>query len=298
MSAPTGLSLRQLQALEAVARTKSFTAAAAEMGVSQPTVSNLVVSAERQTKLKFLHRQGNLITPTEHFETIRPKIRALLELKSEVDLQVSDRSDLRAGPFWVGYSTYQTAMPCIARFIHAHPKVTLNARALASDDLLPLLRNGEIDAAFVTAPEPPEGFHCLQITACRIGIVTPKGGPFGKVDVLSWSDLEDVRLIQREPQAGTRRIFEAAANRADARIQTVLGLGSWGSITTLVREGVGHGIGLDVEMTQTDADLRFVPIDDDHLKTRQYLIAIPTMAQTSSVRLFFDIVREYCTEAE
>lgn len=287
-------SIRQLRALEAVARTQSFTVAAEELGVSQPTVSNLIVALERQTESRFLRRINNRIEPTELFETIRPQIKALLALKTEVDLEIGNRQALTAGSFWVGYSTYQIAMLPIAKFIKAHPKVTLNARAMASQDLLSLLRLGELDVAFVTARSPLEDLYCQKVASFRIGIVTQRTGPLADVERLSWQDVCKLRLIQREPNAGTRQIFESAAQKAGITPDTVLGLGSWGSITSLVRAGVGEGVGFESELMAVDRDLKFLPIEDETLSAHQYLVALPAMASSANVRQFYEIAKEVC----
>ncbi len=290
-------SIRQLKALEAVARTGSFTAAAEELGVSQPTVSNLIVALERQTECRFLRRGNKGIETTEMFETLRPQIKALLALKSEVDLAIGARKDLKSGSFWVGYSTYQIAMPPIARFIQTHPGVTLNARAMASLDLLPLLRTGDLDVAFVTAREPLEAMHCQKIASFRIGIVAQSDGALRDVEILSWADVAKLRLIQREPNAGTRQVFERAASEAGIAPDTILGLGSWGSITSLVRAGVGEGVGLESELVAADKDLKFIPINDEKLGAHQFLVSMPAMAASATVRQFYEITQETLTGA-
>ncbi|MBY6161712.1 LysR family transcriptional regulator [Mameliella alba] len=287
-------SIRQLRALEAVARTGSFTQAAAELGVSQPTVSNLIVSLERQTKCRFLRRDGNKIHTTPLFEKIRPQIRAVLALKSEVDQEIESRRDLKSGAFWVGYSTHQVAMAPIARFIQTYPTIQLTARAMATMDLLPLLHAGELDVAFVTSREPLAGLDCLPVAAFRIGLVVPRDGPLAGRPRLDWSEVAELPLIQREPNAGTRGIFEDAAAAAGTPVNTILGLGSWGSIVSLVRAGIGLGVGFDVELSARDKDLCFVPINDEKLNARQFLVAMPSMAETSMVQQFFEITREIC----
>ncbi|MBO9475829.1 LysR family transcriptional regulator [Shimia sp. R10_1] len=285
-------SIRQLRALEAVARTQSFTAAAQELEVSQPTVSNLIVALEKQTGCRFLNRIGGRIETTELFEKLRPQIKAILALKSEVDLVIEDRKSLRAGSFWVGYSTYQVAMLPIARFIHAYPDITVNARAMASLDLTELLKVGELDVAFVTVEKPVEDFVCQTLNSVRVGVVANRTGPLSEVDQLTWSEVEKLRLIQREPNAGTRRIFEAAAQQSCAQPNTILGLGSWGSITSLIRSGIGEGIGLESELMATDQDLKFIPISDENLKAHQCLIAMPPMVDAVCVREMFEISAE------
>lgn len=285
-------SIRQLRALEAVARTGSFTVAAEELGVSQPTVSNLIVALERQTECRFLRRGNNGIETTEAFEKLRPQIKALLALKSEVDLAIGDRKNLKSGSFWVGYSTYQIAMLPIAKFIQSHPGVTLNARALASLDLLPLLRSGDLDVGFVTARKELDDMYCQKVASFRVGIVALRNGLLGEVEQLTWKEVAKLKLIQREPNAGTRQIFESAAAKSGVSPDTILGLGSWGSITSLVRAGVGEGVGFESELMAADEDLKFIPIDDDELRAHQFLVAMPSMAGSAMVKQFYEIAEE------
>ncbi|MEZ5825991.1 MAG: substrate-binding domain-containing protein [Geminicoccaceae bacterium] len=213
----------------------------------------------------------------------------MLALKTEVDSQISDHESLRAGSFWVGYSTYQIAMPPIARFIRTYPEITLTARAMASLDLVPMLRAGELDVAFVTARTAFEDLFNLEVASFRIGIIARADGALAKVDRLAWSDIAGLPLIQREPNAGTRRIFEAAAREAGIEVRTILGLGSWGSITSLVREGIGVGVGSEAEMTTADHDLKFIPMKDKSLDAHQFLVAVPAMAESVIVRQFIEI---------
>ncbi|WP_083445412.1 LysR family transcriptional regulator [Ruegeria sp. 6PALISEP08] len=70
------ISLKQLQALKAVTRLGSFTLAAKDLSVSQPTVSNLVVSLEQQYQCRLLDRSGTTVTPTPLLNTIRTATRS------------------------------------------------------------------------------------------------------------------------------------------------------------------------------------------------------------------------------
>jgi DNA-binding transcriptional LysR family regulator len=183
-------------------------------------------------------------------------------------------------------------MPPIAKFIQTYPGVTLNARAMASLDLLPLLRAGDLDVAFVTACDAIDDLFCRKVASFRVGIVARRDGPLAGVERLTWKEVANLRLIQREPNAGTRQIFESAAARSGIVPDTVLGLGSWGSITSLVRAGVGEGVGFESELMVTDKDLMFIPIDDKNLGAHQFLVALPAMAGSSAVSNFYEITQK------
>lgn len=282
------ISFKQLQALEAVARLGSFTLAAKELGVSQPTVSNLVYSLEQQYQCRLLDRTGTTISPTAALDEVRADIRALIALGNSIASQLSSGQDLLTGKFQIGYSTYQIAMPPIAEFVRAHPGVDVTARALASHDLLPLLYAGDFDVGFVTAKELPPDLEGIKIAETRIGLVVPDAHPLAKAGTAAWEDAANLKLIQREPSSSTRQIFEAAARLAQTSLTTILGLGSWGSIRTLVKSGAGIGVAFAQEC-QDEPGVSFVPIKDNNLTAHHFLACLPAMRGTAAVDRFFRI---------
>lgn len=280
------LSLKQIQALEAVARLGSFTLAAKELGVSQPTVSNLIYSLEQNYQCQLLNRTGNTITPSRTLDKIRGDVKATIALVNSIDHQLSQGRDLMSGQFQIGYTTYQIAMPLISEFVSRFPDVDVTARALASHDLLPLLYDGEFDVGLVTATELPTDLAGVRIAAAQIGLVTKSDHSLAVKGSATWSDVEALKLIQREPSSATRRIFEAAANLSGTTLDTVLGLGSWGSIKTLVLSGVGVGVAFDQEC-KNEPGVEFVPINDSNLVAGHYAACLPAMRHTSAVEQFF-----------
>jgi len=76
-------------------------------------------------------------------------------------------------------------------------------------------------------------------------------------------------------------------------VRTVLGLGSWGSICSLVRAGIGVGVGFEAEITNADGDLKFIPIEDASLAAHQFLATMPAMVGSSIVKHFFEIAEEF-----
>ncbi|MEC9401138.1 MAG: LysR family transcriptional regulator, partial [Pseudomonadota bacterium] len=101
------LSLAQLRALEAVVRTGSFTDAAKEIGVSQPSISNHIQGLESRFKTKLLVKSGYSVSATPVLVSLLPRIRALLALAGDLETELSHHRALAAGKLSIGYSTYQ-----------------------------------------------------------------------------------------------------------------------------------------------------------------------------------------------
>ena len=157
---------------------------------------------------------------------------------------------------------------------------------MASHDLMPLLLDGKFDVAFVTAKQLPEGVHGAHICTEKVMLVVPQGHPLQKKGRATWADVASHALVQREKSSETRRVFELAAKHAGIALNTVLALGSWGSIVTTVHAGMGIGVAMQGEVTPPD-NLVTVPIDDDSLSVSHYLICLPEMRHVAAINAMF-----------
>ncbi len=174
------LSLAQLRALEAVVRTGSFTDAAKEIGVSQPSISNHIQGLESRFKTKLLVKSGYSVSATPVLVSLLPRIRALLALAGDLETELSHHRALAAGELRIGYSTYQLAIPIISSFMAKHPTISIEARALASQDIINLIETGSLDIGFITGREIPAGLEGELILKTRIVLAVPPEHPLAK----------------------------------------------------------------------------------------------------------------------
>ncbi|EEE44901.1 LysR family transcriptional regulator [Roseibium alexandrii] len=279
------LSLSQLRALEAVVRRGSFSAAAKEIGVSQPSISNHVHGLENRFKTRLIAKSGYSVSATPALEALLPKIRAILALTSDLESELLHQKELAAGELRIGYSTYQLAIPRISAFMARHPEITIEARALATSDILDLFDNGDIDIGFVTGREIPAGLDGELLVQTRIVIAAPADHPLASKGAVSWKNVETLPLLQRESSSGTRKMFEAAATVAGIKPKTILALGSWGSIATLIRSGIGVGIAMEAEITDRDGCVA-IPIDSPSLIANHYVVWQKDMAGVAAIEAF------------
>lgn len=285
------LSLSQLRALEALARTGSFSAAAHELGVSQPSVSNHLQALEGRYKTRLIAKTGYSAKPTPALAAMLPRIRTIIALCTELEADLDEQKTLGAGELRIGYSTFQLAIPPISDFMTRYPGVTIEARALATADLLQLMDAGHVDICFITGKEIPPTLEGFRMVTTRIVLAVPPGHPLAAKGSISWTELEGLPLIQRESTSATRRIFEAAAMVAGIKPRTILALGSWGSIASLIRAGVGLGVCMEAEITEQDG---FVPIqiDDPGLSASHFVVCQKDMAKVAVVEAFLDSIKK------
>jgi DNA-binding transcriptional LysR family regulator len=165
----SGLQLRHLETLRAIAAERSFHAAAERLSYTQSAVSQQLRALELIVGVRLVERprgrQRVSLTPAgrilvEHAAAIAARLGA-----ARADLGSLSRGD--AGLLRVGAypSVAAGLLPELLRaFTSARPRVELDLVEAANDaDLLALLEQGELDVAFVDLPLPRGRCQAVQL---------------------------------------------------------------------------------------------------------------------------------------
>ncbi len=119
-------SLAALRGFEAVARHSSFTAAAAELGVTQGAVSYQIKQLEAEFCTSLFHRKGRVITLTEPARRLLPVLQKSFR---DIGTAVAElRSESAEPHLTVALSTYFAAhwlSRQLGRFCQQHPQIKL-----------------------------------------------------------------------------------------------------------------------------------------------------------------------------
>lgn len=135
-----------MQLFVRVARSGSFSVAAREMGMTQPTASRIVAALEKQVGVALLTRSTRAVTLTEAGADYLARSEAILAALDEADHAARGTGELR-GTLRVATSppfAIRTIMPRLARFIEQHPKLRIE---FALDDARQDLIGDSVDVA-------------------------------------------------------------------------------------------------------------------------------------------------------
>ncbi|SFB55321.1 LysR substrate binding domain-containing protein [Rhizobium sp. NFR07] len=139
-------SLNDLAAFAVIARTRSFTAAAAELGVSTSALSHAMRGLEERLGVRLLARSTRAVAATEAGEALLVRLGPALE---EIDAGVSALADWRDEPegvlrlttfHWVASTFLAERLPA---FLAAHPRITVQVTV---DDGFQNIVSGGFDA--------------------------------------------------------------------------------------------------------------------------------------------------------
>ena len=91
------MNLRQLEILRALVRHRTTIAAAEELALSQPAVSNALKTMESQTGFALFHRINNRLFPTQEAMALHEEGEAIFALHAKLEGRVRDLRDSRSG---------------------------------------------------------------------------------------------------------------------------------------------------------------------------------------------------------
>ena len=149
------MDLRQLEYALAVARSLSFTRAAAELHVAQPALSTAVRRLEAELGVRLFDRTTRRVELTTAGEAF---VRRATRIGEEVESIVAEMHDFATGlrgrlRLAVWYHSEPRVVPFLRDFVAETPGAEVSIVELGAPEILSALRAGDIDlAAFVLQP--------------------------------------------------------------------------------------------------------------------------------------------------
>jgi len=230
-----------------VADTGSFSAAARNLGLTQPAVSSQIRSLEKEFGNTLIDRSAGRSRLTEAGRSFLRHARAMLEMEGKLRHDMEDRRGEVSGPVSIAASNIpgEYIMPYIlARFRDRHPLADPRLDIADSSGVLERVRGGEVDLGCVGFREEDARLRYGLLCEDRLVFIAPPRHPLaGRRDVKP-ADLKGVPFLFREEGSGTRshmlRILSDLGLQGEADAAMVLGS------TMAVIQSVAAGEGVSV----------------------------------------------------
>jgi len=289
------ITVPQIRAVEAVARLGSFTRAAEELGISQPTVSTQVRSVEELCGHRLFVRSGGAVSVIPGAGPVLARIRIALERVDELERHLAGTAALRNGALSLGFSAHRIIMPIMRLFVERHPTIALRARSASSAELISAIEAGALDVAAVTSQQADSRFASHLITRRGFVIYGKKGHPLCQGSGLELKKLKGVPLVLWNRGSHTRQILEAETNRIGLSITCTLEVGSWDVAFAATAAGIGLGVALEGEVERDD-QVDVCPLIGKNLLAGQYLICLPELRNLAAVSELYAIAESLHTD--
>lgn len=240
-----GFDLRQLEYFCAVARTGSFTKAAEDLGITQPSLSEQIAKLEQGLGAALFERLNRRIELTPLGEAILGKAQALLEDAAALPDHFERARQGVHGPLRVGaiptILPYFLA-PLLKAFTERYGDVDLNVREGTTAELAGQVLDGVLDMAVVSLPVEGSGLVMKELFRDPLYLAVPEGHPLAAAEKVQLRRLSGERLLILKDGHCLRDETLAVCDRARARFAGQVEAEQFLTIFELIRAGFGVSI--------------------------------------------------------
>jgi DNA-binding transcriptional LysR family regulator len=237
------MNLRLLEIFCRVYKERSFSRAATELGLTQPTVSVHIKDLEDSLGTPVFNRLGREIEPTEAGRFLYEHARPLVSLKRNLTEKMTAFLNRVEGLLIVGASSVpgEFLLPGIMTAFHAeHPAVRVRLRISDTGDTIDDIRHGDIEIGVVGGASQDDDLLFESFASDELVLVTPTTGAWKNRSEVSLRELHELPLVVREPGSGTRTSLEktlASRKVQLTELNIAAELGSTGAIKEAVKRG-------------------------------------------------------------
>jgi DNA-binding transcriptional LysR family regulator len=240
------MDLKRLEVFVKVVDHKSFSRAAEEVLLSQPTISGHIKYLEETLAVRLLDRLGREVTPTRAGLILYDHACRLISQRDQAMMAIDEYVGQMRGELVCGGSTIpgQYLLPgLLGRFREKYPEVMVRLIIGDTDGVVEGVARGELETGVVGAPVDDDRLASEPLCQDELVLVVPPDHPWAGGEPVDPSQLVGQPFLQREVGSGTRRSLEKALRSAGVEMADLRVVAQLGS-TEAIRQGVKAGLGL------------------------------------------------------
>jgi LysR family hydrogen peroxide-inducible transcriptional activator len=243
------MNFKDLHYALALERKRSFSRAAEDCGVAQPTLSAQIRKLEDELGVELFERDGRTIRITPVGELILEQARTALDATKRIEELALTRADPMVGPLRMGVipTLAPYLLPSVLPELHAHlPSAPLVVIEDMTHRLLEALHSGRLDAALVATDHVAEGYTEIALFEEPFSLAFPTGNALAKQTHIRVEKLDPSSLIlladghclsdQARAFCGQTRNRHLHSDLSATSLETVMNLVDAGLGMTIVPE--------------------------------------------------------------
>lgn len=236
------ITLRQLRAFVAVARTGSFTLAAESLYITQSALSGLVKEFEQTLGVRVIDRSTRRIYLSDMGRELFPLVEKILNDLDRVLTDVSERKSLKSGLVRVAAPQLMasTLLPeVIAAYNIEHPDIRVKLVDSVVESIVSRVFSGEVDFGVGPERDPNSDITAEILFEGRFVAVFPKGHPLASMTEVSWADLVSYPFISLQGQFTERLLLDLREAAGDIKFAPTNEVAFMSTALAMVNAGLG-----------------------------------------------------------
>lgn len=306
------MDFHQLKVFVEVARQKSFSRAAENVFLAQPTVSAHIKALENEVGALLFDRSQRELQLTDAGTMLLRYAKELLNIKEEALFALEEERRTISGHLEIASSSVPGAyiLPELMKsFLEIHPGVTFAVMLRDTRRVYESVRGYHYDLGFVGEPVQPDGLGQIKLLQDELILIAAPGAslpgeealsPAGVLDLGKGKNAENflkLPFVMREPGSATRVVFEKALEKYYGPRKSALRVIAYLESQEAIKEAVKSGMGVTVISRHAVQDelaaglLKGCRLMGLHLKRSFYLIYHHNRVLSPLSRAFLD----HCT---
>ena len=295
------IDLMRLKAFIYAAENLSFSEAAKELNLTQPTVSHHIKTLETSLNVELFTRSGNTLRLTEAGRLLLPFAHKLIHQANEVQEMMLSLQQNVVGHLRIACSTTagKFILPQLAaRFCQRFPGIMVSILACTPQHIVPQLLEGEANLAVISSYDLcGNELECREFFTDVITLIVPTSHPWALRQSIEPADLLEEPLIIREPTSGTRRVLLTELAKHDIKLDDLnifLEIGNAEAIARTVEAGYGISFisTLAAYWTIKLGQVMAVPVDGLELERTVYMVRRSLETTNRPQEVFWNFVHD------
>src|SRR5947199_2699707 len=239
------MDLRQLEILQTIAETGSFTACGRKLHVSQSAISRQVLLLEEELGEPLFLRVGRQVRMTQAAETLVQLGQRVFQDVRETVGSITDRTrELRGTLRLSGGMTVCLYVfpPLLKHLRRVHPNLDVRLTVALAGRSVQEIRGGRVDAGLLTLPVEETDLVTVPVLREELLLVTTPTHPLAKRRRVAPRDLAGYPFVLFEVGSATRKVIDQFFAFEKIEPTLVMDTENVEIIKAMVKTGMGVGI--------------------------------------------------------
>jgi len=258
------MNIRHLQALKAVIEEHTTIRAAEKLGMTQPSISNLISSLESRLNIQLFKREKGRLLPTPEARKLAVDAEHILKQLHQLEQRAENLAKLRTGELRV-VSLPGPALEflprLIARFLDDKPDVRCYFQIRPSADVQNCVADGYADLGLAELPVDDHRID-YEVLRVRCVCIVPSTHRLASNEVITPQDLHDEPFIALEPHHLTYSNLATIFNKWGATFNVRVNVQLFFPACVLVANGVGVSVVDPISAhLNSHRDIKIIPFE-------------------------------------
>ncbi len=256
------MDLRKLEIFAAVARTGSFSAAAAQIPMAQPAVSIAIRKLEEELQLALFDRSGRRVRLTAEGERLLQQAQAILQQVEALQASAGSLQQLLQGELSIACPSMLATyfLPdLLSGFLSQYPGLSASVTQAGTEEIEALLLRDEIEVGVTTADVTTQELELVPLVNEQMVVCVAEDHPWARRRYLNVNDLHRAPMVVYESGYFIRAQLDALCRQHQVQPELRIQSNFLPLLVRMVKQGVGVTVGLRI-MAQQEAGIHGIPL--------------------------------------